>query len=217
MDGATLQARIYAGRAKAAARIGLACTQYRPLTATAPLGNQVGTLLAAFNAGDSAYRQPNKPGDPLWYADLDGRLTQPGDYLVRQSDGNVWYIAGQQPLLPIMAIECNRSVRVTRVKTPTGVGVQGYNGVSAAAEQAVLGTPSALWPASILFGGKQDAATLTPASAKRAGWRILLPPSVPVPLAAGDFITDDLGRRFVLDGAEQTDTGWRINAQEVHA
>jgi hypothetical protein len=29
-------------------------------------------------------------------------------------------------------------------------------------------------------------------------------------------VTDDLGRRYVIDGAELTDLGWRINANELH-
>lgn len=217
MDAATIQAKIYAGRAKAAQRIGLDCNQFRPLSATAPLSNQVGTIKAAFNSGDSTYRAPNLPGDAIWYADLDGRLTVPGDYLVRIVDGQIYYIAGQQQLLPIVVVECNRSLKITRQQAPAAVGAVGYGGDDPAQEVDVLGGLGGLWPASILFGGKSQQGIGLPAGVKNTGWRILLPPSVPITIKAADIVTDDLGRRYAIDGAELTDFGWRMNAQEVHA
>ncbi len=225
MDGATIQQRIYAGRGKAALRIGLDCRQYRPLTAAAPLGNLVATIKAAFNAGDSTYRAPNLPGDSIWYGDFDARTTRAGDYLVRVSDGSTWFIAGQQQLLPIICVDCNRKVKIMRgtASAPT-VGLLGYNAESPCdptSMQTLIGTdgpPAAFWPASILLGGKSQAsATKLPSASKQAGWRILLPPSIPVTLQAGDIAVDDLGRRYLFDAAEATDLGWRINAQEVHA
>ena len=222
MDGATIQQRIYAGRGKAAQRIGLACTQFRPLSAAAPLGNPLGSIVAAFNAGDSKYLVPNLPGDAICYADLDGRLTQPGDYLVRALDGQTWFIAAQQQLLPIITVNCNRLVRFSRQSGAGGsVGLQGYNSTSPCdpIEMAdLLGTSAgALWPCSILLGGKQTASeTKLPSGVQQAGWKLMLPPSVPVTLQAGDIGTDDLGRRYVLTAAEQSDTGWRCIAHEVH-
>lgn len=217
MDGATIQQRIYAGRGKAALRIGLDCRQYRPLTAAAPLGNLVATIKAAFNAGDSTYRAPNLPGDPIWYGDFDARTTRVGDYLVRVSDGSIWFIAGQQQLLPIICVDCNRSVRVTRQIAVTAVGAVGYGGMMSSTEVDVLGAPGSLWPAAILFGGRKEAAANLPAGTKNAGWKFMLPPSVPVTLMAGDILTDDLGRRYVIDGAELSDTGWRLMGNEVHS
>jgi hypothetical protein len=216
MDGATIQQRILAGRGKAAQRIGLACNQFRPLTAAAPLGNQIGVILAAFNAGDSTYRAPNLPGDPIWYADFDGRQTLPGDYLVRQADGSIWYVASLQQLLPIVTIECNRRLRITRENAVNAVGAVAYSGKLPTTEADILGAPGALWPASILQGGKKDASAGLPAGVKNAGWKMLLPPSVPVLIEAGDIATDDLGRRYAIDSAELTDQGWRIAANEVH-
>ena len=186
------------------------------MAAASPLSNQIGTLKAAFNSGDSTYRAPNLPGDAIWYGDFDGRLTQPGDYLVRVADGQTYFVAAQQQLLPIVCIDCNRSVHITRQQTQAAVGAVGYGGMVPANEVDVLGTSSALWPASILFGGKSQSAAGLPADVKNSGWRILLPPSVPVVLKAGDIVIDDLSKRYAIDGAELTDLGWRINAQEVH-
>lgn len=219
MDGATIQQRILAGRGKAAQRIGLSCAQFRPLTAAAPLGNQVGTVLAAFNAGDNTYAKPNLPGDPIWFADLDGRVTQAGDYLVRAADGATWFIASQQQLLPIVVIECNRQMQIVRQAPVTEVGAVGYGGLTTATEVPILGAPGALWPASILFGGrKAPTGTGLPAGTGQAGWKVMLPPSVPgsVVIAAGDIMVDDLGRRYIIDGAELNDQGWRLTANDNH-
>jgi hypothetical protein len=220
MDGATIQARIYAGRGKAALRIGLDCRQYRPLTAAAPLGNLLATIKAAFNSGDSNYLAPNLYGDPVWYADLDGRVTQTSDYLVRVSDGSTWFIAAQQQLLPIVCVDCNRAVRISRQSLNASVGAQAYGSTSPCDPTSmsdIVGAPGALWPASILMGGRKDAATGLPGGVKNAGWKMLLPPSVPVVLKAGDIATDDLGRRYAIDAAELTDMGWRLAANEVHS
>jgi len=222
VDGATIQQRIYAGRGKAAQRIGLMCKQYRPLTAAAPLGNQVASILAAFNAGDSTYRAPNSYGDAVWYADFDANASRVGDYLVRTADAQAFFIAALQPLLPIEAVACDRKLKVQRqAGAGATVGLQSY-GSSSPCDPAgmadLLGTSAAMWPASILLGGKsREPGTGLPSSAKQSGWRILLPASVPAVLNAGDIATDDLGRRYLFEACELTDMGWRINAQEVHA
>jgi hypothetical protein len=44
----------------------------------------------------------------------------------------------------------------------------------------------------------------------------MLPPSVTATIMTGDMLTDDFGRRYQVQGAEQSDLGWRIDSQEVH-
>lgn len=216
MDGPTIQARVYAGYAKAAKVIGLSFSLYRPLTATAPLGNYVGSLKAALDSTpDYRFKKPNEYGDATWYAMIDDASVQAGDYIANSS--GTYFIAGKQFLLPVIAVECNRAVKITRQQAQTGVGAVGYGGNVPSQEVDVLGAPGAFWPASILFGGKSQQGVGLPAGVKNVGWRILLPPSVPITIKAGDIATDDLGRRYAIDGAELTDLGWRINAQEVHS
>lgn len=215
MDGNTIQQRIYAGRGKAALRIGLPCRVFRPKSAALPLANLLTTLYAAFNAGDSTYLKPNKYGNPIWFADLDGRYTRPGDYLVRVSDGGIWFIAAQEQLVPIVAVECNRSVKITRAADNQACGVGEYS--SLASDVDYLGTDDTRWPASILLGGRALSANGLPADVKQSGWRILLPPSVPVTIGAGDIAIDDLDRRYAIESAEVTDMGWRLTVNEVHA
>jgi hypothetical protein len=216
MDGPTIQTRVYAGYAKAAKVIGLPFDLYRPLTANAPLGNLVTTLKAAMDSRSNyQFKQPNEYGDATWYALIDDATTQAGDYLVNAN--GTYFIAGKQFLLPVLVVECNRAVHITRQQAQTTVGAVGYGGNVPSQEVDVLGMTGAFWPASILFGGKSQQGVGLPAGVKNIGWRILLPPSVPVTIKAGDIVIDDLGRRYAIDGAELTDLGWRINAQEVHS
>ncbi|MGZ5029003.1 MAG: hypothetical protein ACXWAT_00880 [Methylobacter sp.] len=215
MDAATINAKIYAGRGKAALRLGFDNQVYRPAIASNPLTALVTTIKAAFNSGDNDYKKPNLPGKAIWFGDFDGNQTRAGDYLVGAS--STYFIAGQQPLLPIICISCNRSITITRQTAQASVGAVGYGGRVPANETIILGATTP-WPCSILFGGKQKTnKTGLPADVDQAGWRVMLPPSVPVTLLAGDIISDDLGKRYAIDGAELTDSGWRINATEVHA
>jgi len=218
MDATTIHAKIYSGRAKAALRLGIDYKVMRPVSADDPLTNHVATTNVALNSGDNTYAKPNLYGDAVWYADMDGRLTRSGDYLVHSTaPTDVRFIAAQQLLLPVVCIECNRRVRVSRQASNVAVGEVSYSGATTDNETNILGA-SALWPASILFGGKSQSESMLPTSAKRTGWRILLPSSVPagVVITASDIITDDLGRRYIVDGAELSDMGWRINANELH-
>ncbi|HHW4679825.1 MAG TPA: hypothetical protein ACQGQH_10470 [Xylella sp.] len=114
MNADQIHAKIYAWRGQAARRLGLDYRVFRPNQAANLLSNQVATFKAAFNAGDTTYRAPNLPGTAIWYGDFDGQQTRLGDYLVRVRDGQTYYIAAQPLLLPILCIDCNRTVRVAR-------------------------------------------------------------------------------------------------------
>jgi hypothetical protein len=220
MDGPTIQARVYAGYAKAARVIGVAYDQYRPLITSAPLSNKIASVKMAVDSGKQyTFTSPNEYGDPTWLALIDDASVQEGDYLVGNNGGyniNTYFVAGKQFLLPVLVIECNRAIRLTRELPMTTVGVVSYSGSQPSQEADVLGAPGNLWPASILLGGKSQHAAELPAGVKNSGWKILLPPSVPIVITAGDIATDDLGHRYVIEGAELTDLGWRIMASEVH-
>ena len=220
MDGPTIQARVYAGYAKAARVIGVTYKLYRPTNVSNPLTNLVGTLLAALdNSPAYDFKQPNEYGDPTWFALINDATTLAGDYLVNSSviSSGTYFIAGKQFLLPVIAVECNRTLKITRQIAVTAVGAVGYSGIVTGQEVDVLGSNANQWPASILLGGRKEPAAKLPAGVKNAGWKILLPPSVPIVLMAGDIVTDDLGRRYAIDTAELSDLGWRMLANEIHA
>jgi hypothetical protein len=211
MDGATLQSRLYKGYAQVAKRIGNAFTLYRPTSADMSAAQIVATnLLASLNAEDMTYRRPNKYGKPTWYAVMDGSQTQVGDYLI--GDTGKFFVAAQQPLLPILVVECNRTINVSRPHTQTQFGaVTDYEGTTAANETPLMTG----WPASVLQGTKgEKGGVALPGDVRDAWWAILLPQAPGVVLRSGDIITDDLSRRYIISSAELTDLGWRLTAQQ---
>jgi hypothetical protein len=212
MNGATIQQRIYYGYAKAAQYIGTAFAQYRPSSANNPVtGTPLNAALpASFNAQDMKYSKPNGYAKPCWYCLADGTQLQVFDYLV--SAGKTYFVAAMQPLLPILAVECNRTVNVTRPQVQTAVGgITDYEGTTATNETPLM----AGWPASILQGSKGEKGEIVlPGDVRNAWWVVLFPSTPGVTLRAGDLIRDELNRRYIISSAELTDLGWRITAQQ---
>jgi len=214
MDGATLQAKLYGGYAKAAKRIGLPFAQYRPQAALQPAlssANGVQTLLASFNAEDMGYRHPRGYARVGWYCVADGGQLQAGDYL--SGNGYTYFIAAMEPLLPILAVRCNRVLSVFRPQQQAGVGAVGYGGMTAGNEMPRL----TQFPASILLGTKGEHSLVDLPGDVRSPWWAILLPNLPggVTLRSGDLMQDDLGRRFVVSSAEQSALGWRVGAMEA--
>lgn len=221
MDSATLQSRIYKGYGKVALRIGPVYTQYRPRGPANPLATAYNRINASFNAEDMTYGRPNKYGKPTWYCVFDGSEAKVGDYLVGK-DGT-FFIAAMQMTLPILCVECNRKVRISRMAAPLQVGAVGYSAIVEGAATDVLGVSDAAgnlvtgWPGSILIGGRSDKVTDIGGAVKSSGWQALLPPSVPITIMQGDILHDDLNRKYAVYAAELTDLGWRLNINEVHS
>lgn len=223
MNFALLQQKIYGGYAKASLRIGPTYTLYRPTSSLAPIvsGNIITTLPASFNAEDMTYKKPRGYGKATWYCLIDGTQTEVGDYLVYEQ--NTFFIAAMQLTLPILAVQCNRQVRISRMPVENGPGDVGYSGVVQSEEIDALGTSGpggtfiSGWPASILLGGRSDKDTTLPSGVKSSGVVILLPASVPIEIFESDMLQDDLGRQYAVYTAELTPLGWRIQANEEHS
>jgi hypothetical protein len=212
MDGATLQNRVYYGYTQAALRIGLTFSQYRPLTASTALGagNLLRTMPASFNAQDMKYGTPNGYAKPTWYCVADGRLLKVGDYLTAAS--GTFFIAAMQPLLPILAVECNRTVTIYRPQQQAGVGALGYGGNTQSNQTAVV----TAFPASLLIAAKAERnAVNLPGDGRSVSQMMLLPP-IPggVLIMDDDIVEDDLGTRYLIFGTELTDLGWRCTVME---
>lgn len=99
--------------------LGFPCEHYRPSGTTAPLAeeNRLGTLRAAFDQGNGGFSRPSAYGKAAFIAWLDGSRTAPGDYLV--GPGGTFFIARQVPMLPVVAVKCNRTVSVFRLGLPS--------------------------------------------------------------------------------------------------
>jgi hypothetical protein len=211
MDGNRIQALVYRGYAISAAKIGLPYAQYRPDSADLTNWSPIATLLASFNAEDMKYSKPNKYAKPTWYVLIDGSQTQVGDYLI--GSGGTFFIAAQQAILPILAVECNRVLSFARPQAQAQVGaVTNYEGNTTA-----LQTPLAAgWPASVLQGTKGEKNEVNlPGDVRNPWWAILLPAIPGVTLRTTDLIEDDLGRRYILSSVELTDLGYRCTAQQA--
>jgi hypothetical protein len=114
--------------------------------------------------------------------------------------------------LPILVVECNRTVNITRPQVQTAYGaVSDYEGTTAANETPLMSG----WPASVLQGTKgEKGGVALPGDVRDAWCAVLLPEAPGVILRAGDLIADELGRRYIVSSAELTDLGWRITAQQ---
>jgi hypothetical protein len=211
-DQTSIQAKIWRGYAIAAQKIGLSYAHYRPLTALNAIS--VPNLLAALPASfspDGTYKKPSGYAKPTWLCLADGSQLQVGDYLV---GGSTYFIAGMQPLLPIFAVACNRTLTVTRQAANDFVGSGGYGGNTLATETVVMSG----WPASVLQGTKGEKNDVNlPGDVRNPWWAILMPAFEGAEIETSDFLTDDLNRRYVVSSAERTDLGWRITAQQAQS
>lgn len=212
MDAALLQQKIYYGYGKAAQFIGPPYNLFRPTSALNPTAqqNQIGTLNASFNAMDMSYGKPNLYGKPLWYALLDGSVTQVGDYLI--GCDKTYFIAAMQTTLPILAVDCNRTINIVQAAQQPTVGAVGYGGDTAAGEVPLM----TAWPASILQGTKGEKGDVNlPGDVRNPWWSVLLPAYPGVIIRSANIIIDDLSRRYVISSAELTDLGWRCTAMQA--
>lgn len=212
MDGATINAKIYAGYAKAAKVIGTTYAHYRPTSANDPLSafNRMADMQVSLNADDPTYARPNVYGKATWYAIMDGSQVKVGDYIVGV-EGTL-FVAALQQLLPIFMVDCNRTVSIYRPQQQPGVGALGYGGDTAANETLLMRN----WPASVLQGTKGEKGEVAlPGDVRNPWWAILLPYYAGVTLRSGDIVTDDLSKRYVISSAELTDLGWRCTAMQV--
>src|SRR6185437_5188738 len=156
---------------------------------------------------DMRYRTAPSYGHGLYFGLFDASQTQAGDYLVGPT--GTWFIAAQQPLLPVLCVLANRTLTLGRPSAPNAAGGNDYGGVSLGAA-TVLG---ASWPASVMSNGG-GAEGMLPSDATVPYWGVLLP-ALPFALRTADLVTDDLGRTFVVSAAEASALGWRLTVAEA--
>jgi hypothetical protein len=216
MDGLTLQSKVYAGYAKAALRIGLPYDIYRPMTWDNPLADgPVATVPAAFTVHGPSNFQFGTPADyqkPLFHALLDGAQVQVGDYLVSETNPQgPFFIAAKDAGVPVLAVQCNRTLTAWAPGPVLSVGANGYSGTTQANETAFMTG----WPASVLLGARGDRDQQLPEDAGYGSWRILMPHWPGAVIRAGTILTDDINNRMIVQSAELQDLGWRIDATQA--
>ena len=113
MDAETIQLKVWMGYGKASIRVGPLFDIFRSDSMINPLdaANKIGTVNASFTTG-MEYSSYNKPTAPMWTALVDATDLKVGDWLSRE--GETFYIADIQNLLPIPAVGCSAVVDIAR-------------------------------------------------------------------------------------------------------
>ena len=210
MDAIHLQDRVNWGLNRAARVLGHSTDAYRPHGAFDPLdkSNRYLRLRAAFSRPDGNFHQAVAPGTAVWRGYFDAAYTRVGDYLVQNDD--IWFIAAQQSLLPVLCVKTNKIVSVIRPPSPT-TGVS-YGGVSQASASPILSG----WPASVLgINGGDKAGAGIPGDVTMPVSVVLLPASHGQSVRASDIVVDELGMSSMIVAAERSDLGWRLNTRQI--
>jgi hypothetical protein len=216
MNGLHLQDRIYSASGRAAARIGLPCDLYRPTGPDHPThqSNFRLRLNVIFLPLGGHTRRPAPAANPLWEAALDAAYTKPGDILLRRTDREIYFIAAQQPLLPVLCVRSPHRITIKRPASASYPGVNIYGGTVAALETIIAKD----WPAAILAAGGQSTGLASlPAELNPGMWQVLLPSSLDIALLPTDIVTDDRGRAGVIASIETTEYGSRLTVKQASA
>ncbi len=210
MDERDIQDRLYWGLNRAAKILGRPTDAYRSGDLSDPLlpGSRFLRLPAAFTHADGNFSKIVGYGQAAWRGYFDGAYTRVGDYLVQGAD--IWFIAAQSALLPILCIKTNKYLTVTRTAAPEtgaayGAGVQG-----------TTATIISKWPASVLAAtsGQKPPAGL-PSDVTMSSWTALLPSKHGQLLQSSDVVSDENGTLGVILSAELSDLGWRLAVRQV--
>ena len=210
MDSQRLQDRLYYGLGITARRTGDLTDAFRPNGPIQPLdkSNRFLRLAASFLAMEGGAGRANGYGLALWQGLFDAAYTRPGDYLVQKQ--RIFFVAAQQPLLPVLCIQTNRVISVSRPSLQTSPAGNPYGGYIDSRTSILMDE----WPASMLAANERGSpATGLPTDLPNPHMAILLPSSPGVILSPGDLISDDLGRSAVIVGSELSHLGWRLSAK----
>lgn len=210
MNGRKLQDRLYLGLGLSARHIGQSADAFRPKGPFNPLDkqNRFLRLPATFVSAKGNDGRTNVYGEALWHGIFDASYTRSGDYLVL--DTGAFFIASQEPLLPVLCVKTNRTISIVRPDMQTSAAGNAYGGYTSGGSVPLMEG----WPASVLGENRTSASAADlPTDQTVPYWNILLPAITSVILSPGDLITDDLRRTATIAGTELTNLGWRISAK----
>ena len=196
--------------------------------ATTPLQTTPVIVTSAKAAGYS-YTRSSTFDDVLFALQADFTNVQIGDYLV--GPGGTFFIADMPSLRPVVAVQCNALVTVTRPNTEraaSGGQGQGYPSQpgSTGRYRGVGATESATGPGETVVhsgipanmtgttGASRSQGELPSDSAGPSRWRIYLPRSA-FPHGSvedRDIVTDDLGQRHQVSSDYWSAIGYRVEA-----
>jgi hypothetical protein len=210
MDARYLKDRLYWGLNRAANILGRETDAFRSVEDTNPIdrSNRYMRLRAAFSRADGNFAQPVGFGVASWRGHFDASYTQVGDYLVQEND--IWFIAAQQNLLPILCIKANRIISITRPIIPS----TGMSSDPSGTNSTI--TIISRWPASLLGTGTEGKPpTHLPGDTTIPYVTALLPSTHKQIVQPTDIVTDEHGTHGIVVAAELSDLGWRLNVRQV--
>jgi hypothetical protein len=210
MNSRKIQDRLYLSLGLSARFAGQSTDAFRPAGPHNPLDpqNRFLRLPAFFLPARGRENHANEYGEVLWHGTFDASYTRPGDYLV--TDAATFFIASQDPLLPVLCVRTNRTISLARPGMQTGTGGNAYGGYTSGSAISLLGR----WPASVLGDRASSSPTASlPSDTAVPRWKVLIPSPVGIVLSPGDLITDDLGRTATVTASELTYLGWRMDAK----
>ena len=212
MDPSRLEDRLRWGLNRAARATGALTNAYRPSGPDNPLApaNRYLRLQATFSGIDGKLARSNGYGNPMWCGLFDAAYTSPGDYLVQGDD--VWFIASQQRLLPVLCVKTNRVLSFTHPGSQASSGANAYGGITSANLTPLMTN----WPASVLLESREGRPIGNlPSDTSVSFWSVLVPHVAGIVLRAGDLTSDDVGRSGTVTTSELTDFGWRLGVKQV--
>lgn len=210
MDAHRLRDRLFWGLNRVANVLGDPTDAYRPKGTTDPLNrsNRFLRLRAVFSRADGNFAQPVGYGEALWRGHFDASYTKAGDYLVRERD--IWFIAAQQSLLPVLCVKANRTISISRPATP-GTGTTPLQPIGDPGVTLISG-----WPVSMLgIRTEGRSPTRLPGDTMVPNVIVLLPAVDQVYPRPTDIVTDDLAGTGTIVAAELGELGWRLNVRRV--
>ena len=213
VDYARVQEKIYTGYGKAAIRLGETFDHYRPTSPLDPISAPflIGTILMSSTTSWS-YMKYDGYGNSSRMLVIDGNFTEPFDYLVGTRE--TFFIAGMQPLVPILGVQTDILINVTRATQSSNEGYGGYAGHTDMTDITIMQNI----PVSMLKGARGSKNPVdVPTDTKMPMWQVLMPALGDVVLTNGDFIIDENETRYVISAHEKTELGWRLLVVEVGA
>ena len=208
MDGTALQDKVSRGLGRAALKLGVPFTVYRPTGPLPPCNsqNKVITLFAQMTHGRSGSNPPTTLATPFWSGVYDTSYTDPGDYLVGRNA--TFFVAAQPDNQPAQCVLTNSLVSLTRQIVPS---VAGYAGLTTTTGTVILEA----WPASLLRSAAHGASSSK--SLGELGGFLLLLPQLPIVPKPGDLIADDLDNTYVVTSSQSSISGWCLSVRQTSA
>lgn len=189
-------------------------------------GSSIFTLQAVFTNGKLSGNNFTRGygfDDIVLAGMFDASNCEPGDYLVGQVTGNIFFIMAMEPMLPIMCIQANRTATLTRSETQlasaggdpapsqSGGSVPYWGREEDSGNTAPITAPCAMLASSGRATSRSDYPSSSPGPSR---WRIYMPIST-FPKGSvfdRDYIADEEGNRYMVEAAGWTNQGYRLEA-----